>query len=120
MLAGCAQQVLAPDINAATVRVLTRNHIEVVIPKSMGCCGALAWHVGNGDEAMAFARRLIDSVPSDVDALIINAAGCGSAVHEYPLLLAVPSTKNGRVNWQPSRWISRSFWRVWNLSQFRN
>ncbi|MCC6512161.1 MAG: glycolate oxidase subunit GlcF [Pirellulaceae bacterium] len=88
MLAGCAQQVLAPDINAATVRVLARNHIEVVIPKQMGCCGALAWHVGNGDEAMAFAKRLIDSMPVDVDALIINAAGCGSAVHEYPLLLA--------------------------------
>lgn len=88
MLAGCAQQVLAPDINAATIRVLTRNQIEVVVPPAMGCCGALAWHVGHGDSAMASARRLIDSMPADVDALIINAAGCGSAIHEYPLLLA--------------------------------
>lgn len=88
LLAGCAQQVLAPEINAATVRVLTRNHIEVVVPKGMGCCGALAWHVGHGDEAMGFAKRLIDVVPADVDCLVINAAGCGSAVQEYPLLLA--------------------------------
>lgn len=88
LLAGCAQQVLAPDINAATVRVLARNHIEVVVPPGQGCCGALAWHVGHGEEAMASARRVIDTLPSDVDALVINAAGCGSAVHEYPLLLA--------------------------------
>lgn len=88
MLAGCAQQVLQPDINAATIRVLVRNHIEVVVPPAMGCCGALAWHVGHGDAAMASARQVIDSVPDDVDALIINAAGCGSAIHEYPLLLA--------------------------------
>lgn len=88
LLAGCAQQVLAPDINAATIRVLARNHIEVVVPRAQGCCGALAWHVGHGEEAMASARRLIDTLPDDVDALVINAAGCGSAVHEYPLLLA--------------------------------
>jgi glycolate oxidase iron-sulfur subunit len=88
LLAGCAQQVLAPDINAATIRVLARNHIEVVVPPGQGCCGALAWHVGHGDDAMAAARRVIDTLPSDVDALVINAAGCGSAVHEYPLLLA--------------------------------
>jgi len=88
LLAGCAQQVLSPDINAATIRVLNRNHIEVVIPPSQGCCGALAWHVGHGDEAMRAAKAVIDSLPNDVDALITNAAGCGSAIHEYPLLLA--------------------------------
>ncbi len=88
MLAGCAQQVLAPDINASAVRVLARNGIEVVIPEGQGCCGALAWHTGHGDQAAAFARRLIDSVPSDVDCMVTTAAGCGSAIHEYPLLLA--------------------------------
>lgn len=88
LLTGCAQQVLAPDINAATIRVLARNHFEVVTPKDQGCCGALAWHVGNGKEAMESAKRLIDRLPNDVEALIINAAGCGSAIHEYPLLLA--------------------------------
>ena len=88
LLAGCAQQVLAPDINMATIRVLVRNGIEVVVPPGQGCCGALAWHVGHGDDAMACAKRVIDTLPKDVDALVINAAGCGSAVHEYPLLLA--------------------------------
>ncbi len=88
LLAGCAQQVLAPDINASAVRVLSRNGIEVVIPRSQGCCGALSWHTGRGDEASHFARKLIASIPADVDCLITTAAGCGSAIHEYPLLLA--------------------------------
>src|SRR5204862_4537258 len=51
LLAGCAQQVLAPEINAATIAVLTRNGVEVTVPESQGCCGALAWHGGAGDEA---------------------------------------------------------------------
>ncbi len=88
MLAGCAQQVLAPDINASAVRVLALNGIEVVIPEGQGCCGALAWHTGHGDQAAAFARRLIASIPGDVDCMVTTAAGCGSAIHEYPLLLA--------------------------------
>jgi glycolate oxidase iron-sulfur subunit len=86
LLAGCAQQVLAPDINAAAVRVLARNGIEVVVPRGQGCCGALAWHVGHGPDAQRSAGRLVASIPDDVDALITTAAGCGSAIHEYPLL----------------------------------
>lgn len=85
--AGCAQQILAPDINASAVRVLTRNGIEVVIPPHQGCCGALSWHTGQGDEAAQFARQLIASIPSDVDYFVTTAAGCGSAIHEYALLL---------------------------------
>ena len=88
LLAGCAQQVLAPDINASAVRVLTRNGIEVVIPEGQGCCGALDWHTGHGASAARFARRLIAALPDDVDCLITTAAGCGSAIHEYPLVLA--------------------------------
>jgi|688.fasta_scaffold00298_53 glycolate oxidase iron-sulfur subunit len=88
LLAGCAQQVLAPDINAAAVRVLSLNGIEVVIPRGQGCCGALDWHTGHGPSAAAHARKLIGSIPSDVDYLVTTAAGCGSAIHEYPLLLA--------------------------------
>lgn len=88
LLAGCAQQVLAPDINASAVRVLSLNGIEVVIPNGQGCCGALAWHTGHGDQAAGFARRLMESIPDDVDCLVTTAAGCGSAIHEYPLLLA--------------------------------
>lgn len=87
LLAGCAQQVLAPDINLSAIRVLSRNGIEVVVPKQ-GCCGALSWHTGRGAEASQFARSLIELIPEDVDCLITTAAGCGSAIHEYPLVLA--------------------------------
>lgn len=88
LLAGCAQQVLAPDINAAATRVLSLNGIEVVIPKGQGCCGALDWHTGHGSSAVRHARKLIASIPDNVDCLVTTAAGCGSAIHEYPLLLA--------------------------------
>jgi glycolate oxidase iron-sulfur subunit len=84
--AGCAQQVLAPDINASAVRVLALNGIEVVVPQQ-GCCGALSWHTGQGDEAARFARQLIATIPTDVDYFVTTAAGCGSAIHEYALLL---------------------------------
>lgn len=88
LLAGCAQQVLAPDINASAVRVLSRNGIEVIVPRGQGCCGALAWHTGQGAKAQKFARQLMTTLPEDVDCLVTTAAGCGSAIHEYPLLLA--------------------------------
>jgi len=88
LLAGCAQQILAPDINASAIRVLSLNGIEVVVPPGQGCCGALSWHTGQGEQAGQFARRLIDAIPDDIDAFVTTAAGCGSAIHEYPLLLA--------------------------------
>jgi glycolate oxidase iron-sulfur subunit len=87
LLAGCAQQVLAPQINAATIAVLTRCGVEVLIPDQQGCCGALAWHVGAGEEARKSARKNIAAFPADVDAILTNAAGCGSGLHEYPLML---------------------------------
>jgi glycolate oxidase iron-sulfur subunit len=87
LLAGCAQQVLAPDINAATIDVLSRNGAEVLVPAAQGCCGGLAWHTGDLKAAQAFARRNLDAFPSDVDAIVTNAAGCGSAMHEYHLVL---------------------------------
>jgi glycolate oxidase iron-sulfur subunit len=88
LLAGCAQQVLDPDINTATIEVLARNGVEVVVPRSQGCCGGLAWHTGDLDSARGFAQRNLDAFPSDVDAVLTNAAGCGSAMHEYHLILA--------------------------------
>ncbi len=88
LLAGCAQQVLAPDINASAIRVLARNGIEVVVPAKQGCCGALSWHTGAGKDAARFAKALIKTIPHDVDCFLTTAAGCGSAIHEYPLLLA--------------------------------
>jgi glycolate oxidase iron-sulfur subunit len=87
LLIGCAQQVLDPDINTATIEVLTRNGVEVVIPRSQGCCGGLAWHTGDLEAARAFARKNLDAFPADVDAILTNAAGCGSAMHEYHLVL---------------------------------
>ena len=88
LLIGCAQQVLEPDINTATIDVLTRNGVEVVVPRGQGCCGGLAWHTGELDAAQDFARRNLAAFPDDVDAILTNAAGCGSAMHEYHLVLA--------------------------------
>ena len=89
LLSGCAQQVLAPGINSATVEVLTSNGVEVVIPPRQGCCGALSMHTGAADQARALARRNFDAFNLDeVDAVVTNAAGCGSGMHEYPLLFA--------------------------------
>jgi len=87
LLAGCAQQVLDPDINLATIEVLTRNGVEVRVPRAQGCCGALSWHVGDQPAAQAFARRNLEAFDGEVDAVITNAAGCGSGMHEYPIIL---------------------------------
>jgi len=87
LLTGCAQQVLDPDINVATIEVLTRNGVEVIVPEAQGCCGGLAWHTGDLEAARRFARKNLDAFSSDVDAIVTNAAGCGSAMHEYHLML---------------------------------
>jgi len=91
MLAGCVQQVLAPQINWATLKVLAHNGVEVVIPKGQGCCGSLAMHTGEGQRALDLASHNLtvfaEMVSSgEVDAIITNAAGCGSGMHEYKLL----------------------------------
>ena len=87
LLSGCAQQVLAPQINWATLRVLAQNGVEVVIPKSQQCCGALAAHTGAMKQAAANARHNLRVFPTDVDAIVTNAAGCGSGMREYGLWL---------------------------------
>lgn len=87
LLLGCAQQVLDPDITTATLDVLTRHGVEVHLPSRQGCCGGLAWHTGNLEAAREFARRNLDAFPPDLDAILTNAAGCGSAMHEYPRVL---------------------------------
>jgi glycolate oxidase iron-sulfur subunit len=86
LLAGCAQQVLSPGINRATLRVLQENGVEVLIPRGQGCCGALAMHVGAEKDALASARRNLRAFPTDVDAILTNASGCGSGLREYALL----------------------------------
>jgi glycolate oxidase iron-sulfur subunit len=87
LLTGCAQQVLDPDINTATIEVLARNGVEVVIPSKQCCCGGLAWHAGDLAAAQAFAQRNLAAFPTDVDAIVTNAAGCGSTMREYHLVL---------------------------------
>jgi glycolate oxidase iron-sulfur subunit len=86
LLVGCVQQALAPQINRATLRVLASQGVEVVIPEHQGCCGALAMHSGEGDRARALARHNLAIFPDNVDAIITNAAGCGSGMQEYGLL----------------------------------
>ena len=86
LLTSCVQQVLAPEINWATLRVLARNGVEVVIPEAQGCCGALALHTGETEMARAQAQVNMDNFPQDVDAIVTNAAGCGSGMKEYSSL----------------------------------
>ena len=85
LLTGCAQQVLMPRINDATIRLLTRLGVEVVVAQGAGCCGALNHHIGQHDKAMALARANIQawSHEADLDAVVINASGCGTTVKDY-------------------------------------
>ena len=89
LLTGCVQQAFFSGVNGATARVLVAEGFDVVVPAAQGCCGALSEHTGREEEAKAFARRSIDTFASlDVDALVINSAGCGTAVKDYADLLA--------------------------------
>jgi glycolate oxidase iron-sulfur subunit len=77
------------DVNAATLRVLTAEGCDVVIPAGQVCCGALMMHAGQDEQARASARQTIDAFhESDVDVIVTNAAGCGSTLKEYGRLLA--------------------------------
>jgi Fe-S oxidoreductase len=88
MLLGCVQREFFPEVNAATARVLSAEGCDVHIPASQGCCGALMLHSGLADDAAAAARRLIDAFDiSHLDHIVVNAAGCGSAMKEYGDLL---------------------------------
>jgi glycolate dehydrogenase iron-sulfur subunit len=87
-LAGCVASAAFAELNRATVRVLQQNGVEVVIPPHQGCCGALHVHAGFRESARALARRNIRAMlASDVEAILTNAAGCGSTMKEYGDLL---------------------------------
>ncbi|MGG5822778.1 glycolate oxidase subunit GlcF [Falsiroseomonas sp. HW251] len=88
LLTGCAQQVLAPSINEATIRLLTRMGIEVVVKAEQGCCGALDHHMGHHDPAMRLARANVAAWHEEIegeglDAIVINTSGCGTTVKDY-------------------------------------
>ena len=88
-LAGCIANVAFARLNEATVRVLQKNGCEVSIPEGQGCCGALHVHAGLREDAQRLARRNIDAlVDGRFDAILTNAAGCGSTLKEYGELLA--------------------------------
>jgi len=92
LLGGCAQKVLRPSINDAAIRLLTRLGVEVVLPRSEGCCGALAHHLGEEREALKQARHDIDVWTAEIergglDAIIITASGCGTVIKDYGFML---------------------------------
>jgi glycolate oxidase iron-sulfur subunit len=103
LLAGCAQQVLAPEINAATIRLLTRLGVEVVVAQGAGCCGALTHHMGKHGSAMAAARANVEAWSREIegaglDAIVINTSGCGTTVKDYGFMFRS----------EPEPWRSRA------------
>ncbi|WP_067934648.1 (Fe-S)-binding protein [Alicyclobacillus kakegawensis] len=89
LFTGCVMDLFFSDINQATARVLTRNGITVVVPKTQVCCGALHVHAGDREQARALARQNIDAfLASGADYVVVNAAGCGAALKEYPELFS--------------------------------
>jgi glycolate oxidase iron-sulfur subunit len=102
LLAGCAQQVLAPQINEASIRLLTRLGIEVVVPRGAGCCGALTHHMGMHDPALASVKANVaawtrELAGEGLDAVVINASGCGTTVKDYGFMLRDDSEWAGRA-----------------------
>jgi glycolate oxidase iron-sulfur subunit len=88
LLAGCAQRVIDPSINAATIRLLNRHGVEVMVPKNSGCCGAIVHHLGKADDARTLAVGLIQTWSREIDrggldAILVNASGCGTEVKDY-------------------------------------
>jgi len=93
LLAGCVNDLLAPQINAAVIRVLTRLGVEVVVAEGAGCCGALVHHMGREDQALAQVRANVDAwtAVDGVDAIVIAASGCGTTVKDYGYMLRTDS-----------------------------
>jgi glycolate oxidase iron-sulfur subunit len=89
LLPGCVQRVYFPGVNEATVRVLAAEGCEVVVPRGLGCCGALSVHAGREEEARTFARAAIAALEgAGADFVVVNAAGCGSSMKAWGRLLA--------------------------------
>ena len=93
LLTGCAQQPLRPSINEATIRLLNRHGVEVVVASEQGCCGALVHHMGHEEAAAEAVRRNVDAWTAlmrkdPLDAIVINASGCGTMVKDYGYLMS--------------------------------
>ena len=92
ILSGCAQPVLQPGTNEATISLLKRLDIEVVLPKGEGCCGALVHHMGKEDLALVSARQNVDAWMAEIegdglDAIVVTASGCGTTIKDYGHML---------------------------------
>ncbi len=97
LLTGCAQPVLDPGINDATISLLTRLGVEVVVPRGEGCCGALVHHMGREEQALASARQNVDAWTREIekgglDAIVITASGCGTTIKDYGFMLRLDPT----------------------------
>jgi len=89
LMPGCGQQVLAPEVNEATVRLLTRHGVEVVNVAGSGCCGSAVQHIGHNERALELAKCNIDAwLSEEFDAIVINASGCGTTVKDYGAMFA--------------------------------
>jgi glycolate oxidase iron-sulfur subunit len=89
LVSGCVQRVFFPRVNAATIRVLAAEGVEVTVPGGQGCCGALSLHAGRLDEARRLARALVERFEHEpVDVIVVNAAGCGSHLKDFAHLFA--------------------------------
>jgi len=89
LVAGCVQRVFFPGVNEATLRVLAAEGCEVVVPEGQGCCGALSIHAGRAAESKEMAKALMEAFERErLDAIIVNAAGCGSNLKDYGRLFA--------------------------------
>ena len=102
LLQGCANRVLGAHVNAATIRLLNRNGIEVVTPDGEGCCGALVHHMGREHQAHAQARANIDLWMAEIeaaglDAIVINVSGCGTTVKDYGFMLRTDPAYAGKA-----------------------
>ena len=93
LLLGCVQRVFYPEVHLATVNALAAEGFDVLAPPGAGCCGALEFHGGEESGAVAKASATIGAFPPDVDHLVVNAAGCGSAMKEYGDLLGTAEAR---------------------------
>ena len=99
LLQGCAQPVLAPSINEAAIRLLTRHGIEVVLAGE-GCCGSLVHHMGREHQALAQARAAVDAWTREIengglDAILVTASGCGTTIKDYGFMLRTDAAYAG-------------------------
>ncbi len=104
LMTGCAQQVLRPSINEATIRLLTRHGCEVIIAERAGCCGALVHHMGQEDSSHAAAKANIEAwhaleADGGLDAIVVNASGCGTTVKDYGFMLRDDDDWSKKASW---------------------